>query len=46
MLRGTTDGGRRIVVVFTYPIFVHREWGVLELDMARPVTAYDDPRKR
>lgn len=46
MLRGTTDGGRRIVVVFTYPIFVRREWGVLELDMARPVTAYDDPRKR
>jgi uncharacterized DUF497 family protein len=45
LLRGATDGGRRIVVVFAYPVFVRREWGVQELDVARPITAYDDPRK-
>ncbi|GAA1568158.1 hypothetical protein GCM10009678_58740 [Actinomadura kijaniata] len=45
LLRGVTDGGRGIVVVFAYPVFVRREWGVQELDMARPITAYDDPGK-
>jgi uncharacterized DUF497 family protein len=44
LLHGTTDGGRRITVVIKYPVTIRRAWGKQELDLARPITAYErDP---
>lgn len=39
LLHGTTDGGRRITVVIK--VTVRRAWGKQELDLARPITAYE-----
>ena len=39
MLHGTTDGGGRITVVIK--VTVRRAWGKQELDLARPITAYE-----
>ncbi|RAY15614.1 hypothetical protein DPM19_07415 [Actinomadura craniellae] len=41
LVHGTTDAGRRITVVIKYPVTLRREWGELELDLARPITAYE-----
>lgn len=39
----TTDGGRRVTVVIK-SVAIRRAWGEQELDLARPITAYErDP---
>ncbi|MET8007009.1 hypothetical protein [Nonomuraea glycinis] len=45
LLVGVTDAGRRVTVVILYPVTKRRDWGTYELEIARPVTAYDTPRK-
>ncbi|MER6828534.1 hypothetical protein ABT352_21325 [Streptosporangium sp. NPDC000563] len=45
LLEGVTDAGRRVTVIVLYPVTRKRDWGVYELEIARPVTAYDTPRK-
>jgi len=35
------DSGRRIFVVIKYPVTIHRAWGEQDLDLARPITAYE-----
>ncbi|MFD0692030.1 hypothetical protein [Actinomadura fibrosa] len=42
MMSGETNGGRRIIVIFEWPLY--DRWGQEFLDWARPITAYDDPR--
>ncbi|WP_433373947.1 hypothetical protein [Streptosporangium sp. CA-115845] len=42
---GVTDAGRCVTVVVLYPVARKRDWGVYELEIARPVTAYDTPKK-
>jgi len=42
LMSGETDGGRRIIVIFEWPLY--DRWGQEFTDWARPITAYDDPR--
>ncbi|MFG2021979.1 hypothetical protein [Actinomadura geliboluensis] len=46
LLVGATDEGRAVTVVIKYPVTLKREWGVQELEMARPITAYETPKRR
>ncbi|MFC4533288.1 hypothetical protein [Sphaerisporangium dianthi] len=45
LLVGVTDAGRRVTVVVLYPVTKKRDWGVHELEIARPVAAYDTPKR-
>ncbi|TDD83587.1 hypothetical protein E1293_14300 [Actinomadura darangshiensis] len=45
LLVGETDEGKAITVVIKYPVTLERDLGTQELEMARPITAYDTPRK-
>ncbi|GAA0393987.1 hypothetical protein Acor_66600 [Acrocarpospora corrugata] len=46
LLVGSTDEGRRVTVVVLYPVTKLRDWGEYELEIARPITAYDTPKGR
>jgi hypothetical protein len=45
LLIGVTDAGRRLTVVVLYPITRKRDWGTYELEIARPITAYETSGK-
>ncbi|MFG1861920.1 hypothetical protein [Microbispora bryophytorum] len=45
LLVGVTDAGRRVTVVILYPVTLQRDWGPYEMEMARPITAYDTPKR-
>ncbi|GAA1008157.1 hypothetical protein Aple_071080 [Acrocarpospora pleiomorpha] len=44
LLVGVTDAGRRVTVVVLYPVTKIRDWGEYEMEIARPITAYDTPK--
>ncbi|MEO3854205.1 hypothetical protein [Acrocarpospora sp. B8E8] len=44
LLEGVTDAGRRVTVVALYPVTKIRDWGEYEMEIARPITAYDTPK--
>ena len=46
LLDGATDAGRRVTVVVLYPVTKLRDWGEYELEVARPITAYDTSGRR
>ncbi|MEV0348222.1 hypothetical protein AB0H88_20820 [Nonomuraea sp. NPDC050680] len=45
LLVGVTDAGRRVTVVVVYPVTRRRDWGKYELEIGRPITAYDTPKR-